>query len=47
MDCMSPDLRDFIARARYDLERGWVAAALDALGRAQDLLGPEMQEPTP
>ena len=39
-------IRDLIARARYDIERGW-AAALDALGRAQDLLVSEMQEPTP
>ncbi len=31
-------LRSLLARARFDLERGWNAAALDALGRALRLL---------
>ncbi len=35
---MTSDLvRSLIARALYDLERGWVSAARDALGRALEL----------
>lgn len=29
------EILDLLARARYDLERGWVEAAMDCLGRAE------------
>lgn len=29
------ELLDLLERARYDLERGWIEAAMDCLGRAE------------
>ncbi len=31
-------IRTLLERARFDLERGWIEAAIDCLGRAQRLL---------
>lgn len=31
-------IRTLLERARFDLERGWVEAALDCIGRAEQLL---------
>ena len=42
-----PAVRLLLERARYDLERGWPEAALDALNRALALVAPAPKERTP
>ena len=42
-----PAVRLLLERARYDLERGWPEAALDALSRALTLVAPAPKERTP
>ncbi len=32
------EIRDLLERAQFDLERGWVEAAMDCIGRALRLL---------
>jgi len=41
----APAVRALIARARYDLERGWPEAAFDNLGRALALLTAHQEVP--
>ena len=40
----APGLRALLERARFDLERGWNAAALDSIGRALRLLAAPPKE---
>jgi hypothetical protein len=38
------DILDLLERARYDLERGWVEAAIDCIGRAERILRDAREE---
>ena len=41
MTATDRDLAALLERARFDLERGWVEAAIDCIGRALRLLDPD------